>query len=331
MGGSGKTTTAKAIFNQIQLKFMNASFIENIRQVCEKEDSGIIHLQQLLLSDILNTKQKIHSPALGTTKIEKRFQGKKVLVVLDDVTTVEQLKALFGNPKLFGPGSVVIITTRDLHLLKLLRVNCVYKMEEMDESESVELFSWHAFRQPSPIKDFLELSREVVAYCGGLPVALELLGSSLYERTKEEWISVLSKLKRIPNNRVHEILRISYDGLKDDMVKNIFLDICCFFIGKNRADVTEILNGCGLDAHIGIAVLIERNLLKVEKNDRLGMHCLIRDMGREIVRGSSAIEPGKRSRLWFHEDVHRVLEERTVRTITTLHLFIIIIRLFICF
>ncbi|XP_039684661.1 disease resistance protein RUN1 [Medicago truncatula] len=216
--------------------------------------------------------------------------------------------------KLFGPGSVLIITTRDVRVLNLVKVDYVCTMKEMDEKESLELFSWHAFRQPSPIQDYCKLSKKVVAYCGGLPVALEVLGSYLYERTKQEWISVLLKLERIPNDQVQEKLRISYDGLKDDMEKDIFLDICCFFIGKDRAEVTEILNGCGLYANIGISVLIERSLVKIEKNNKLGMHCLIRDMGREIIRESSAKEPGKRSRLWFHEDVHDILTKHTVRT-----------------
>jgi hypothetical protein len=313
MGGSGKTTTAKAIYNRIHRKFVNRSFVENVREVCEKENRGIIHLQQQLLSDILKQKKKIHSVVLGTTKIEKRFRGKKVLVVLDDVATFEQLKSLCGNPELFCPGSVLIVTTRDLRLLNLFKVDYVCTMKEMDENESLELFSWHAFRQPSPINDFCKLSRNVVAYCGGLPVALEVLGSYLYERTKEEWKSVLLKLERIPNDQVQEKLRISYDGLKDDMEKDIFLDICCFFIGKDRVDVTEILNGCGLHADIGITVLVERSLVKIEKNNKLGMHDLIRDMGREIVRESSPKDLGKRSRLWFREDVHDVLTKHTVR------------------
>ncbi|GLT72965.1 hypothetical protein SLA2020_448560 [Shorea laevis] len=39
------------------------------------------------------------------------------------------------------------------------------------------------------------------------------------------------------------------------------------------------------------------------------MHDLLQEMGREIVRQESPNEPGKRSRLWFHEDVRYVLEE----------------------
>ncbi|CAI8608153.1 unnamed protein product [Vicia faba] len=57
----------------------------------------------------------------------------------------------------------------------------------MDDNQSLELFSWHAFRQPSPREDFNELSRNVVAYCGELPLALEVLGSYLSERTQKEW------------------------------------------------------------------------------------------------------------------------------------------------
>jgi hypothetical protein len=57
-------------------------------------------------------------------------------------------------------------------------------MKEIDENESLELFSWHAIRQPSPVNDFCKLSRNVVAYCGGLPVALEVLGSYMRGQNK---------------------------------------------------------------------------------------------------------------------------------------------------
>ncbi|MCI04237.1 TMV resistance protein N, partial [Trifolium medium] len=256
---------------------------------------------------LLKTNVMIHSIEVGKMWINERFQGKKVLVVLDDVNEIEQLQALCVNPKLFGPGSVFVVTTRDMHILRYFRADYVCKMKEMDENESLELFSWYAFRQPSPIKDFNELSRNVIAYCGGLPLVLEVLGSYLFARKKQEWLSVLSKLERIPNDQVQKKLKISYDGLMGDMVKDTFLDICCFFIGKNRDYVTDILNGCGLYADVGITVLIERSLVKIEKNNKLGMHDLIRDMGREIVRVSSPREPGERSRLWFPADVHDVL------------------------
>ena len=314
MGGLGKTTTAKATFNRIHRRFTDKCFIEDIREVCETDRRGHVHLQEQLLSGILKAKVNITSVGMGRDMLENKLSVRKALIVLDDVNEFGQLKDLCGNRKWFGHGSVIIITTRDVRLLKKLKVDYVYKIEEMNENESLELFSWHAFREEKPKEDFNEVARSVVGYCGGLPLALEVLGSYLSERTKKEWKSVLSKLKKIPNNQVQEKLRISFDGLRDQMEKDIFLDVCCFFIGKDRGYVTDILNGCGLHADIGITVLIERSLIKVVKSNKLGMHDLLRDMGREIIRESSAKRLGKRSRLWFHEDVVEVLTKNTVST-----------------
>ena len=76
--------------------------------------------------DVLKRKEKICSIGLGASKIESRLREKRALVVLDDVTTFDQLKSLCGNPKLFGPGSVLIVTTRDPHLLIYLMLTmCV--------------------------------------------------------------------------------------------------------------------------------------------------------------------------------------------------------------
>ncbi|CAJ2635019.1 unnamed protein product [Trifolium pratense] len=311
MGGIGKSTIAKVVYNDLCYEFDEQSFLANIREVWEKE-SGQISLQEQLLSDILKIEKiKVHSVERGKVMIKDRLCTKRALVVLDDVSESEQLNALCGNRNGIGPGSIIIITTRDVRLLDILGVDIIYEVDGLDLDESLELFSWHAFREANPTKGFLILSRDVVAYCGGLPLALEVLGSYLFKRRNQEWLSVLSKLTKIPNDQIHDKLKISFDGLRDRMEKDIFLDICCFFIGKNRAYVTQILNGCGLHADIGLTVLIERSLIKVEKNNKLGMHDLLRDMGREIVRESSPEEPEKRSRLWCHEDVVDVLTDHT--------------------
>ncbi|KAK7349959.1 hypothetical protein VNO77_07893 [Canavalia gladiata] len=212
-------------------------------------------------------------------------------------------------------------TDLDKSILRGNRVDKAYTMKEMDESESIELFSWHAVKQACPEKDFEELSRSVVAYSGGLPLALEVLGSYLFDMDVTKWKSVLEKLKRIPNDQVQKKLKISYDGLNDDTEREIFLDIACFFIGMDRNDVIHILNGCGLFAENGIHVLVERSLVTVDDKNKLGMHDLLRDMGREIIRAESPKEPERRSRLWFHEDVLDVLSEQTgTRTVEGLAL-----------
>ncbi|KAK7257388.1 hypothetical protein RIF29_31334 [Crotalaria pallida] len=311
MGGSGKSTLAKVIYNQIHREFSDKSFLADIREAWGT-NRGQIDLQEQLLRGILKVKKmKIHSIEWGKAMIKKTLSGTTALLVLDDVNKDEQLQALCRSRTWICPGSVVIITTRDVRVLDALTPDHVIRTKEMDESESLELFSFHAFKKERPRDDFIKLSKQVVSHCGGLPLALEVLGSYLHERTKQEWTSVLSKIEMIPNDRVQEKLRISFDGLSDDMERGIFLDICFFFIGKERTYVTKILDGCGLYAEIGITVLIERSLIKVEKNNKLGMHDLLRDMGREIVRERSPEEPEKRSHLWFHDDVLDVLTEHT--------------------
>ncbi|CAJ1949625.1 unnamed protein product [Sphenostylis stenocarpa] len=74
----------------------------------------------------------------------------------------------------------------------------------------------------------------------------------------------------------------------------------------DRDYVTEILNGCGLHADIGITVLIERSLIKVDQNNKLRMHPLLQDMGREIILRSSTTEREKRNRQ-FADDVKCVV------------------------
>ncbi|XP_020221375.1 LOW QUALITY PROTEIN: TMV resistance protein N-like [Cajanus cajan] len=310
MGGIGKTTIAKAIYNKIGRNFEGRSFLANIREVW-RQDAGQVNLQEQLLFDInKETKTRIRNVESGKNILKKILSYKKVLLVLDDVNELDQLNALCGSDKWFAPGSRIIITTRDQDILRG-RVDILYTMKGMDEGESIELFSWHAFKQASPRENFTQLSRNVIMYSGGLPLALEVLGCYLFDMKVAEWENVLEKLKRIPNHQIQKKLKISYDGLNDDTERDIFLDIACFFIGMDRNDVVHILNGCGLFAENGIRVLVERSLVIIDNKNKLQMHDLIRDMGREIIRANSLKVLEKRSRLWFHEDALDVLSKET--------------------
>ncbi|KAM3746765.1 hypothetical protein ACB098_06G225600 [Castanea mollissima] len=305
-GGMGKTTIAKAIYNEFYLHFEGRSFLGNVRETSKQH--GLVHLQKQLLSKTLRTsKIEVSSVDSGIFMIQERLRCKRVLVIVDDVDQLEQLYAIAGSRDWFGLGSRIIITTRDEQLLKNLQVDRVYRAKLMNKSESLKLFSWHAFRNKYPTADYMDVSRSVVAYSGGLPLALEVLGSFLFERSMEEWNCALEKLKRIPNDQVQKKLRISFDALSDDTYKDAFLDISCFFIGMDKNYVVQILDGCGFFAKLGIGVLIERCLLTVDERNKLMMHDLLRDMGREIVRENCPKEPGKRSRLWLHEEVIEIL------------------------
>ncbi|XP_059429961.1 disease resistance protein RPV1-like isoform X2 [Corylus avellana] len=309
MGGIGKTTLVKAVYNEICVAFEGSSFLSNLKESSEKPN-GLVHLQEQLLNDILKMNFKIGNVDRGINIIKERIQGKKVLVILDDVDDFEKLHTLVEK-EWFGSGSRIIVTTRDEQLLTQLEVNKKYKVEELNNWESLRLFSYHAFGTALPRNDYQELSISAMKYAGGLPLALVVLGSFLKGRSIDEWKSELEKLRRTPHDKIQKILRISFDSL-DSSTKDIFLDIACFFVGMDKEYAIKILDGCNFFPGIGMPILIQRSLVTIECQNELKMHNLVRDMGREIVCEESPKYPGKRSRLWFHKDVLNVLHKHMI-------------------
>lgn len=309
MGGIGKTTLARYVYDKNCNEFEGCCFLENIREN-SSQFNGLLGLQKRLLSDILNkSTAKISNADEGINKIQNTLCFKKVLLVLDDVDQYDQLHQLLGSRQWGSAGSKIIITTRNEGLLKSAEVCKVHRVKMLGHDESVKLFSWHAFGQDHPIIDYMELTTRIVHHCGGLPLSLKVLGSSLYGRSVDVWVSAIRKLEVIPDNIILQIHKISYDSLENHD-QNIFLDIACFFVGEDKDYTAKILDGCGFFTLIGIQTLIDRSLLEVDFHNKLVMHQSIQDMGREIVRQESVDEPGKRSRLWLYEDGFDVLSRK---------------------
>ncbi|XP_065876426.1 disease resistance protein RUN1-like isoform X2 [Euphorbia lathyris] len=300
-GGIGKTTIAKAIYNRIANQFEGRCFLENVRKTSEQY---IVQLQETLLFEVLGDKNiPVGNFSRGINCIKERLCNKRVLIVVDDVDNVDQVKKL-AAVNWFGSGSRIIITTRDEHLLVFHDVKRVHKIKELCPRDALVLFSWNAFKSQQPPDDYLKLSQIVVNYAKGLPIALVVLGSFLCGRKVPEWESEIAKLERNPKREIYEVLKISYDGL-DNNEKAIFLDIACFFNGMEKDVVIKILDACDFNPVIGLQVLVEKNLINIE-NDKIQMHALLQSMGKQVVFQQSP-KPNKRSRLWFHEDVREVL------------------------
>ncbi|XP_052880899.1 TMV resistance protein N-like [Gossypium arboreum] len=290
MGGIGKTTLARVAYTQMSPHFEGKSFLADVREVSNK--CGLVSLQKQLLSQILSEEYfnffNIHE---GIALINHRLSNKKILVVLDDVDNLQHLKCLVGRRDWFGLGSRIIVTTRDEHLLRSYRVDDVYKPTTLNANDALQLFNLKAFNSETRLEnDFSELSKQVLKYAGGLPLALDVLGSFLCDRDAAQWRSAIERLERDSNKEIIERLQISFDGL-DQTEQNIFLDIACFFNGEEKDFVIKVLDGCEFFPDIGIDVLIKKSLLRVNKDNKLWMHDLLQEMGRKIVREKSVDEP----------------------------------------
>ncbi|XP_042491004.1 disease resistance protein Roq1-like [Macadamia integrifolia] len=205
LGGIGKTTIAKALYDRIFLHFQGWSFIKNVRETAQRHN-GLTSLQNQLCCDILKWKrqnnEEVDHQQLDWMK--KKIQNNKVLIVLDDVDQNIQVDTLLGDRRWLGSGSRIIITTRDKAILITQEVDGIYEPKEMDSYQSLKLFSLHAFRKVQPPKEYLELSKAMVEIVGGLPLALQVVGSSLFCLGKSVWEGTLEKLQDIPNKEVSD-------------------------------------------------------------------------------------------------------------------------------
>ena len=310
-GGMGKTALARVVYRMVSNKFDACCFIANVRE--ESEKCGLCKLQKRLLKNLLMPKNLIlHDVDDGVQMMKDRLRNKKILLVLDDITELDQLEKLAGKNCLFGSGSRVIITTRDKHLLKSHEVNEIYEAEELNHDEALKLFSLKAFKMDHPIEDYGKLPQAFVDYCKGLPLALEVFGSFLFNKSIGEWKDELRRLRNefCDTGGILNVLQISFNGLTKNE-KEIFLDIACFFNHMNQDYVQKILDWLGLYPIIGLRVLIDKSLIKLHKN-QLSMHDLLQDMGRHIVDCEDQV-PEERRRLWSFDDIDNVLTENTVR------------------
>ncbi|KAH9727457.1 ADP-ribosyl cyclase/cyclic ADP-ribose hydrolase [Citrus sinensis] len=302
MGGIGKTTLATAIFNQFSREFEGSCFMSDVRRNIERGD-GLEDLQKQILSRILREKLKVDGPNIPQFTKE-RVRRMKVLIVLDDVSKDGQLEGLIGGLDQYGPGSRIVITTRNKHVLETFPVEKIYRVHGLKFDEAFEHFCNFAFKEKHCPEDFKRDSRRVVKYADGNPLVLKVLGSSL--KRKSHWGNVLDDLNRICESDIHniyDILKISFNELTPN-VKSVFLDIACFFEGEDKDFVTRILDDSGSHR---LDVLVDKSLITVSYNG-LQMHDLLQEMGRQIVRQESEKEPGKRSRLWDPKEIRRVLK-----------------------
>nr|GEV25105.1 hypothetical protein [Tanacetum cinerariifolium] len=284
MGGGGKTTLARAVFDQICFQFEGRSFVENVGEVSKATLSGLQSLQKQVLSHVLkNQVITISSVHEGKNMLKKKLCNRKVLVVIDDVDHKDQLEALAREPNWFKEGSRIIITTRDEQVLVAHGVKWILDVNLLSDKEAILLFSRYAFGRDIPIQGYKKPSLKVVRYASGLPLTIKVLGNSGKVRIKPYW----------PRGR-----------LQGNIPR------CCMF--NEGLAAIRMLESCGFHARNGLRVLEQKSFISyitIDDNDYqcLAMHDHIEEMGKNIVRRLHPDEPNKHSRLWIDEEIEDIV------------------------
>ncbi|KAL2623507.1 hypothetical protein R1flu_003712 [Riccia fluitans] len=176
------------------------------------------------------------------------------------------------------------LTSRDTQCLRDCDDVHIIPLDHLDDQDAKKLFTAYTFPNQEPPESFEGVIQKIVVGCGGLPLTLEVLGKYLRSEPKEEvWAEIpiaSRKCEDIGNleQSVWAKLKLSYDKLPGDEVKNMFLDIACFFIldydlhpiSSWRAnDALKAWSVTYTSAHNRVKLLEERSLLKVSRSKDL--------------------------------------------------------------
>ncbi|BBN18256.1 protein SERAC1 [Marchantia polymorpha subsp. ruderalis] len=318
MGGVGKTTLAKLLFNQLCGAFEYTCFLQlpkgDINEDYTKELEGKVcssmHEHGLKVTTRRSGKEEVWN--LNDLK------QKRLLLVLDDIHNhlhVDLLKTI--SLKNNFADSRYIVTSRNSKYLNNCTVTSgdkeidasVYMVDFLDHDRSRQLFMSHAFPSSTQLDPSVrEWIDKIVSKCGGLPLTLEVMGSYLKTEDKVNiWRQCHDALDAAEavhdwDERLWAKLQVSYNSLKPKE-KEIFLDAATFF--NNSTWNLREAKSCwrviyGLE-DLRWKTLVDLCLVyNVNENDSIQMHEQMRSLGMKLAM---AWGDNHMCRTWIKKDV----------------------------
>ncbi|KAH0716400.1 hypothetical protein KY284_009305 [Solanum tuberosum] len=215
MGGLGKTTLAKAVYNNERVKNhfgLKAWF-------CVSESYDAFRITKGLLQEIGSFDLKVDDNLNQLqVKLKESLKGKKFLIVLDDVwndnyNEWDDLRNVFVQGDI---GSKIIVTTRKVSVA-LMMGNEQISMDNLSTEASWSLFKRHAFENMDPMghPELEEVGKQIAAKCKGRPLALKTLAGMLRSKSEvDSWKRILrSEIWDLPHNDILPALMLSYNDL----------------------------------------------------------------------------------------------------------------------
>ncbi|KAK3229024.1 hypothetical protein Dsin_000905 [Dipteronia sinensis] len=192
MGGIGKTTLAREVFNDETLKDFSPK-----AWVCVSDNFDVLKISKAILESITSSSCDLNELNAVQIQLKETINGKKFLFVFDDVWSQNyDLWETLKSPFMFGAvGSKVIVTTRHRQVASIMRPNGCYELDLLSDDDCRSVFVKHALEgRDNVTNEKLEvIYQKVVEKCKGLPLAARTLGGLLRSKQIEgEWMNILN-------------------------------------------------------------------------------------------------------------------------------------------
>ncbi|CDP19195.1 unnamed protein product [Coffea canephora] len=215
MGGLGKTTLAKAVYNNSQF---DNHFDKKI-WVCVAKEVEIMELFKMILESSTRKKAEVDSREVIVEGIETELKEKRYLLVLDDLWNHQEglLNDCFTTLEALKPkkGSWCLVTSRLQEVAIVLsrhrRINFTcHDLGKLYDDDCWSIVkNWATVGEEVP-KELEALRKQVLRRCDGLPLAATLIGGLFSQKRKEDWPSILEEsLLTGDQGRIEQILKPS--------------------------------------------------------------------------------------------------------------------------
>ncbi|KAL4631992.1 hypothetical protein ACB092_04G019800 [Castanea dentata] len=313
MAGLGKTTFAKLVYNHELVK----NHFNKTIWVCVSDDFNDKNILRGILESLTNNSSLSESKNTVLQNLQKELQGKKYLLVLDDVWNEDLLKWDSLRDCLLGimsnTGNSIIVTTRSDKVAEIMETHPRHHLEKLPKVDCWSIIKKKASSIPLT-PDLEAIGRDIAKKCGGVPLAAEVLGGTMSrKKEKSEWLAI--QMNEIWNslngsNEMLPILKLSFDHLPSPSLKQCFA-YCSIFPKDYRINKEELiqlwmaegflqpcLGSCLVMEDIGnmcFDILLGNSLFQDEEKDDYDniiickMHDLVHDLALLVSKSETLI------------------------------------------
>ncbi|KAM3253679.1 hypothetical protein ACQJBY_047647 [Aegilops geniculata] len=245
MGGLGKTTLAKMVYNDPKVQ----QHFQLLMWHCASDSfettalvKSIIELATRGRCDIPDTVELLRG------RLQEVIGWKRFLLVLDDVwNEVQQkwedtLKSVLCS--VGGSGSVIIVTTRSPRAASIMGTLQTHELAHLSEEHSWKLFSKKAFKENVREQaELMSIGKRIVSKCKGHPLALSAMGGLMSSKQRAwEWEAIAESSigdSVAGKQEIISILKLSYRHLSSEM-KQCFA-FCAVFSKNSEMEKSMLI------------------------------------------------------------------------------------------